>query len=110
MVAATAIDRTLAALADPQRRRVVDLLREQPRPAGDLARTIGISAAMMSRHLRVLRESRVVAESSSPFDARVRIYRLRPQPMTQLKSWLESTEHGWSEQLMAFKSHVERGR
>lgn len=61
----------------------------------------------MSRHLRTLRKSRLVAESASSLDARVRIYSLRPQPMAQLKSWLEQTEQVWSKQLVAFKTHVQ---
>ena len=101
------LDRTLSALADPQRRRVVELLSEGPRPAGDLAREAGVSAPAMSRHLRTLREARIVEETSPEFDARVRIYRLRPQPMSHLKAWMEQTERAWSEQLLAFQAHVE---
>ena len=44
-----------------------------------------------------------------PFDARVRIYSLRPEPMSHLKEWLEQTEQLWAAQLVAFKTHVERG-
>ena len=101
------IDRTLAALADPHRRQVVELLRERPRRAGELAEAVGLSPPAMSRHLRALRESRLVAETPDPFDTRVRIYRLRPQPMAHLKAWLEETERLWSDQLSAFKAHVE---
>jgi DNA-binding transcriptional ArsR family regulator len=108
--AATAeIDRTLAALADPQRRRVVGLLAERPRAAGDLARALELSPPTMSRHLRTLRESGLVEESHPAFDARVRIYTLRPEPMVHLLRWLEDAERLWSEQLAAFKAHVERG-
>ncbi|WP_421931220.1 ArsR/SmtB family transcription factor [Phenylobacterium sp.] len=102
------LDRTLAALADPHRRRVVDLLSRGPRPAGDLARELGLPAPAMSRHLRTLRESGLVEESHPPFDARVRIYALRPEPMTHLIRWLEESERLWSEQLLAFKAHVEK--
>ncbi len=101
------IDRTLLALADPHRRQVVELLRERPRRAGELAREVGLSAPAMSRHLRTLRESRIVEEESAPYDTRVRIYRLRPQPMAHLKAWLEETERLWSDQLAAFKAHLE---
>lgn len=103
------LDATLAALADPHRRQVVELLRERPRPAGELARTVGVSPPTMSRHLRTLRESGLVEESHPEFDARVRIYALRPEPMAQLIRWLEETERLWTEQLTAFKRHVERG-
>ena len=68
-----ALDVTLAALADPHRRRAVDILARGPRPAGGLARELGLSAPPMSRHLRTLRESGLVEESHPEFDARVRI-------------------------------------
>ena len=103
-----ALDRTLAALADPQRRGIIDLLREHPRPAGELARRAGISAPAMSRHLRNLRKAGLVTEEHDGFDARVRIYRLTPQPISNLKAWLEETEVLWSKQLLSFKSHIER--
>ena len=102
------IDRTLAALADPHRRRAVDLLAERPRPAGELARALELSAPAMSRHLRTLRESGLVEETHPAFDARVRIYSLRQEPMDELKQWLEDAERLWAEQLAAFKAHLER--
>ena len=105
---AATLDRTLAALADPERRRTVDLLREAPRRAGELAEALGLRAPAMSRHLRVLRESGLVEESHNGFDARVRIYRLRPAPIAQLRAWLELTEQLWSDELAAFKAHLER--
>ena len=101
------IDRTLAALADPHRRRVIELLSRGPRAAGDLARELDLSAPAMSRHLRTLRQSGLVGESHPEFDARVRIYALRPEPMVHLLRWLEEAERLWSEQLLAFKAHVE---
>ena len=102
------LDRTLAALADPERRLAVDLLREGPRRAGELAAQLGLPPSAMSRHLKVLRTSGLVEEHHPAFDARVRIYRLRPEPMAELKAWLEVTERGWAQQLAAFKAHVER--
>lgn len=108
MSAQAQIDRTLTALADPHRRRVVDLLSERPRAAGDLARALDLSAPSMSRHLKTLRESGLVEESHPTFDARVRIYALRTEPMVQLLRWLEATEQLWSDQLAAFKAHVEK--
>jgi DNA-binding transcriptional ArsR family regulator len=101
------IDNTLAALADPRRRRAVHLLSQRPWAAGELARELDLPASAMSRHLRTLRESGLVAESHPAFDARVRVYALRPQPMIELLRWLEETERMWSEQLLAFKAHVE---
>jgi DNA-binding transcriptional ArsR family regulator len=102
------LDRTLAALADPHRRRVVDLLSAGPRAAGELARETGLSAPAMSRHLKTLRQSGLVEESHPEFDARVRIYALRPEPMADLLRWLKEAERMWSEQLLAFKAHLER--
>ncbi len=105
---AAAVDRTFAALADPVRRRSVELLAERPHRAGELARAVGVSPAVMSRHLRVLRDANLVDEEHPKFDARVRIFSLRSQPMAGLKVWLADTEAGWSGQLAAFKAHVER--
>jgi DNA-binding transcriptional ArsR family regulator len=101
------VDRTLAALADPHRRRVVDLLSQGPRAAGDLARELALTPPAMSRHLRTLRQSGLVEETHPSFDARVRIYTLRPEPMVHLLRWLEDAERLWSGQLAAFKAHVE---
>ena len=102
-----ALDATLAALADPHRRRVVELLRERPRRAGELAQAAGLTPPAMSRHLRTLRRSGLVEETHPEFDARVRVYQLRPEPMVHLLRWLEETERMWSQQLAAFKAHVE---
>lgn len=107
-MSARALDQTLAALADPHRRRVVDLLREGPRRAGDLAERTGLAAPAMSRHLRALKTAGLVAESHPDFDARVRIYALNPAPIAALRAWLEETEQLWSAQLAAFKAHIER--
>jgi DNA-binding transcriptional ArsR family regulator len=102
------LDRTLAALADPRRRAVVELLRRGPRAAGDLARDLGVSPSLMSRQLRALRESGIVEDSHPDFDTRVRVYALRPRPMIELMAWLEETERMWSAQLTAFKAHLEK--
>lgn len=110
MQSAIDLDRTLAALADPHRRRVVDLLREQPRRAGELAEATQLAFPLMSRHLRTLRECGLVEEDRDEFDSRVRIYRLRSEPMTQLRHWLEETEALWSRQLTAFKAHLQKSR
>lgn len=106
--AAQRLDRTLAALADPQRRQVVDVLRQGPRRAGELAQITGLDAPAMSRCLRRLREAELVEERHPPSDARVRIYSLRSGAMAELKQWLEETERLWAEQLAAFKAHVEQ--
>jgi DNA-binding transcriptional ArsR family regulator len=101
------VDRTLAALADPYRRRTVDLLRQRPLRAGELAQALSLPPPAMSRHLAVLRRSGLVEETHPEFDARVRIYALRPESMTALKDWLAETERLWTEQLASFKAHIE---
>ena len=107
-MSAAALDRTLAALADPHRRRVIELLRERPRRAGELADAVGLNPPALSRHLRTLKASGLIDEQHPAFDARVRIYSLRPKPMANLKAWLEQTEQLWHLQLAAFKAHLER--
>jgi len=110
-VAEAALDRTLAALADPTRRRVVELLRRQPRRAGELAEAFGMSPPAMSRHLRVLRTRGLVEEAREAHaDARCRVYRLRPEPFRDLASWLAEVEAFWGDQLGAFKQHAERAQ
>jgi DNA-binding transcriptional ArsR family regulator len=108
--AAADLDGTLAALADPTRRRVVELLRQRPRRAGDLARAFRVSAPAMSRHLRVLRRRGLVEEERMEDDARVRVYRLRPERFRDLQTWLREVEAFWTDQLGAFKAHAEGGR
>jgi DNA-binding transcriptional ArsR family regulator len=107
-VSGQGLDRTLAALADPYRRRVVDLLRERPHRAGELAEAACLSFPAMSRHLRTLRKSGLVAEERDELDSRVRIYRLRPEAMTDLKAWLAETDALWARQLAAFKAHLRK--
>ncbi len=106
--AAPDIDRTLAALADPYRRRTIDLLREGPRRSSDLARALDVTPPAMSRHLRVLRQSGLVQEEHPEFDARVRIYSLRPGAIHELRQWLDQVEAMWAQQLSAFKAHLEQ--
>ena len=105
----TPLDRTLAALADPHRRRIVELLRDRPRRAGEIGEAVGLNPPALSRHLRTLKATDLVEESHPAFDARVRIYTLRPQPMSELRTWLEQTEQLWAVQLAAFKAHLEHG-
>jgi DNA-binding transcriptional ArsR family regulator len=102
-----AIDDTLLALADPTRRAVVSLLSEGPRRAGALAEALSLSPPAMSRHLRVLRKARLVEEQALEEDARVRVYRLRPEPLRALGTWVDEVSAFWGEQLLAFKEHAE---
>ena len=109
------IDQTFAVLADPYRRRAVELLGKRPRRAGELADALGLPAPAMSRHLRQLKQSGLVEETHPAFDARVRIYALKNGAMTngamaELKRWLADTEAMWAAQLSGFKAHVEKKR
>jgi DNA-binding transcriptional ArsR family regulator len=108
--AADAVDRTLAALADPARRSVVDHLRKRPRRAGELADALQMSAPRMSQHLKVLRDGGLVEDVGLTADARVRVYRLCPEPFTRLRRWLDEVEAFWTEELAAFQAHAERTR
>ena len=107
---ASDLDNTLAALADPTRRRVVELLRERPHRAGELSAAFQVSAPAMSRHLRVLRRRGLVKEERVEHDARVRIYRLRRERFADLHEWLDQVEAFWTDQLDGFKSHAEQTR
>ena len=109
MSAAQKLDKTLAALADPTRRKVIELLRKKPRRAGELAEALSMSPPAMSRHLRQLRKSGLVEDTEDEADARVRVYGLRPEPFAALRGWLEEVELFWSDQLEAFREHAERG-
>jgi len=102
------LDRTLAALADSNRRSVIDLLRQKPRRAGEISDALDISPPTLSRHLKTLRESGLVDETNPDFDARVRIYSLRAGAMSELKKWVDETEKMWASQLSSFKSQVEK--
>ncbi len=105
-------DRTavFAALSDPTRLRVVELLGREPYRAGELARQVGISAPVMSRHLRVLLRAGIIADERVPEDARARVFRLRPEQITATQAWLDQVQAHWNEQLNSFKRHVEKGR
>jgi DNA-binding transcriptional ArsR family regulator len=96
-----------AALADPTRRQVVQLLGQGPRRAGELATAAGVSAPAMSRHLRVLLQAGLVADERTAADARARVFRLRPQPVAALAAWLDQLQAHWDEQLQSFRRYVE---
>lgn len=103
-------DAAFAALADPTRRRVVELLGARPHRAGELASALSLSAPAMSRHLKALKESGLVEETHPEFDARVRIYALRREGLAALKAWVDRTDAMWAAQLAGFKAHVEKRR
>lgn len=102
------VDAVLSALADPVRRRAVELLAQAPKRAGELAELLDLPAPAMSRHLKALKESGLVAETHPEFDARVRVYALNSERLADLKDWLVRAEKGWSNQLAAFRRHVEK--
>ena len=66
------------------------------------------SPAVMSRHLRILLRAGLITDERVPDDARVRMFRLRPEPLVALQAWLDQLQAQWNEQLGAFKRHVER--
>ena len=76
----------LHALADESRRTMLEILRSHPASAGELAAAVPIARPGVSRHLRVLREAGLVEVEQQ---AQRRIYRLRPEPLAELDSWLE---------------------
>ena len=94
-------------LADPTRRRVVELLAHGPCRAGELATECGVSPQAMSNHLRVLLAAGIVADGRLAEDARARVFRLRPQSLTALQAWLDQLQAEWRVQLASFKHHVE---
>jgi DNA-binding transcriptional ArsR family regulator len=94
-------------LADPTRRKVLELLSDRSRRAGELAVAAKTSAPVMSRHLRILLESGFVADERVPDDARARVFRLRREPIGDVQAWLDQLQAHWNEQLTSFKRHVE---
>lgn len=94
-------------LADPTRRRVIELLGDRAHRAGELAAAAGTSAPVMSRHLKILLEAGFVADERVPDDARLRVFRLRPEPVAALQAWIDQLQAHWNEQLGAFKRHVD---
>jgi len=95
------------ALADPTRLAVVHLLSAGPCRAGKLAEAAHISAPAMSKHLRVLLASGLVTDERQAADARLRVFRLRPEPIAALRAWADQLQAQWDEQLASFKRHVE---
>lgn len=103
----TDLDATFAALADPTRRAVVGLLREGPRRPSELAEALSLSRPAVSRHLKVLRDAKLVAEQTQASDARKRVYRLQPERFQRLRGWADEVTALWTDQLDAFRRHAE---
>jgi DNA-binding transcriptional ArsR family regulator len=91
-------------LADPTRRRILDLLLERPRPVGELVEQLGITQPGTSKHLRVLREAGLVAARQ---DAQRRWYELRPGPLTEIDAWLQPYRRLWTASLDALERHLD---
>ncbi|HEX5054126.1 MAG TPA: metalloregulator ArsR/SmtB family transcription factor [Planctomycetota bacterium] len=104
------LDRAFVALADRTRRGVVELLRQKPHRAGELASRLDVSPPALTRHLRILRDSRLVDELVDDGDGRARVYRLRRETFTRLRTWVDEVEALWQDQLTAFAEHVGRSR
>ena len=92
------------ALADPTRRRLVELLAEDERSAGELAGHFRVSRPAISKHLRVLREAGLVHVRG---DAQRRIYRLEPQALGRAEGWLARHRQFWQERLDALEAQLE---
>ena len=95
------------ALADPDRRQVIELLCRGPLRAGELARATQTDPARMSRHLRVLLDAGLVRDERGAEDARVRMFHLRHEGLDPLGAWLSGLQRQWDAQLQAFKAHIE---
>ena len=83
-------------LAEPNRRRILDLLRARERPVTELVELLAASQPSVSKHLRVLREAGLV---EARVDAQRRVYRLRPQPLREIDDWLAPYRALWSQSL-----------
>jgi DNA-binding transcriptional ArsR family regulator len=91
-------------LAEPVRRRILDLLLERPRPVGELVDQLGLSQPGTSKHLRVLREAGLVRVRQ---DAQRRWYELRPEPLTEIDEWLQPYRRLWADRLDALERHLD---
>jgi DNA-binding transcriptional ArsR family regulator len=95
---------TFAVIAEPSRRTILDLLRERPRPVGELVEALGISQPGVSKHLRVLREAGLVKVRA---EAQRRWYELDPAPLADVDAWLEPYRRLWSGRLDALERHLD---
>lgn len=103
---APATDQLLAALADPTRRRIVELLGEAPRTASEIHREFPIANPAVSRHLRVLRDAGLITAQRVPDDDRVRLYTLELQRLELLTGWIGEISKHWQQQLDSFEDYV----
>jgi DNA-binding transcriptional ArsR family regulator len=97
------------AIADPTRRAILDQLRAGEAPVAQLAAGFAMTRPAVSRHLRVLRDARLVRERRGGEDGRQRIYQLTPGPMREVARWAASYQVFWQDGLARLKRHVEQG-
>jgi DNA-binding transcriptional ArsR family regulator len=95
---------TFDVLAEPTRRRILDLLRDEERPVNDLVEQLQISQPGVSKHLRVLREAGLVEVRQ---DAQRRLYRVRPEPLAEIEAWLAPYRRLWANTLDALERHLD---
>jgi DNA-binding transcriptional ArsR family regulator len=93
-----------AALAEPHRRQILDLLRGREHSVGDLVERLDLSQPGVSKHLRVLRGAGLVAVRA---DGKRRLYALRAQPLAEVDAWIEPYRDFWSGRLDALERHLE---
>lgn len=91
-------------LADPQRRRILDLLRERERSVGELVGALGLSQPGVSKHLRALKEADLVEVRQ---EAQRRWYRLRPGPLAEIDAWIAPYRRFWDTRLDALEQHLD---
>ena len=91
-------------LAEPNRRRILDLLRVRERPVGELVTALRVSQPAVSKHLRVLRDAGMV---DVRVDAQRRVYRVRAEPLEALDEWLQPFRALWSSRLDALERHLD---
>jgi DNA-binding transcriptional ArsR family regulator len=94
------------ALADPTRRRILELLARNDRSVGEIVRRFAMSQPAISRHLRVLREAGLVSRRS---DGTRRLYRLEPRGLNELETWVDRRRREWQRRLDALEHHLEDG-
>ena len=94
----------LAALADPVRREIVELLAAGEAGAGEIAERFPVTRPAVSRHLRVLREAGLVRSRT---EAQRRVYGVRAEPLAEVDDWLEPYRRLWARQLDALERHLD---
>jgi DNA-binding transcriptional ArsR family regulator len=96
---------TFAVLAEPTRRRILDLLLDEPRSVGELVAELGLTQPGTSKHLKVLRDAGLVTVRR---DAQRRWYELRTEPLAEVDAWLAPYRRRWAERLDALERHLDK--